>query len=199
MKRQKGKSTQELMGVRSFTRYGLDTNAGELLFFLIAPTNISVLSSANIEMKIQHWQAVLSACPDLEVVCTDASECFDANKAYLKGKLEKEHNPKVRSVLKRDMDMLEGLQMEMASARQFLLLYRCKGLKPEQVFEDRNTVEKVLSEKGFEVKSLKKEDIKRFLALYFEASLYGDSMPDVDGGQFFKEKEKCSENRKRKK
>lgn len=196
MKRQKGKSSQELLGVRSFTRYGLKTNAGELLFFLISPTNISVLSSANIEMKIQHWQAVLSAYPELEVVCTDASECFDANKAYLKEKCTEEENPKVRSVLQQDMDMLEELQMEMASARQFLLLYRCKGLKPEKVFEDRNKVEKVLNEKGFEVKCLEKADIKRFLALYFEASLYGEAMPDVDGGQFFKE-DVCSEGKRK--
>ena len=32
---------------------------------------------------------------------------------------------------------------------------------------------------------MKKEDIKRFLALYFDASLNGEQMPDVDGEQFF--------------
>lgn len=31
---------------------------------------------------------------------------------------------------------------------------------------------------------MKKADIKRFLALYFEASVYGDQMPDVDGSQY---------------
>ena len=31
---------------------------------------------------------------------------------------------------------------------------------------------------------MKKTDIKRFLALYFEASVYGDQMPDVDGSQY---------------
>ena len=32
---------------------------------------------------------------------------------------------------------------------------------------------------------MKKEDIKRFLALYFDASLNGEQMPDIDGEQFF--------------
>lgn len=185
---------QELLGVRSFTRYGLATDGGELLFFLIAPTNISVLSGENIALKIHRWQAVLTACPDLEAVCTDASECFDANKAYLKEKLASERDPKVCDILRRDMQMLSGLQTEMASARQFLIVCRCRGMKPEQVFDERNKVEKILNEKGFEVKSLGKDEMKRFLALYFEASLYGDMMPDVDGAQYLKEAV-CSEEK----
>ena len=53
------------------------------------------------------------------------------------------------------------------------------------MFQTANRVEKVISEQGFEVKRMKKEDIKRFLALYFDASLNGEQMPDVDGEQFF--------------
>lgn len=36
-KKKKGRSTQELMGIQNFTRYGLATNRGELLFFLVSP------------------------------------------------------------------------------------------------------------------------------------------------------------------
>ena len=43
-RKKKGRSTQELMGIQNFTRYGLATSRGELLFFLVSPTNISVLS-----------------------------------------------------------------------------------------------------------------------------------------------------------
>lgn len=32
---------------------------------------------------------------------------------------------------------------------------------------------------------MKKADIKRFLALYFEASMNGEQMPDIDGEQFY--------------
>ena len=61
-KKKKGRSVQDLIGIKTFTRYGLMTNKGELLFYLVAPTNISVLSRTNIEIKIHHlMMVVLSA------------------------------------------------------------------------------------------------------------------------------------------
>ena len=84
-KKKKGRSVQDLLGIKTFTKYGLSTNKGELLFYLVSPTNISVLSHTNIEIKIRHLMMVLSALPDIEIVCTDSSECFDDNKAYLTG------------------------------------------------------------------------------------------------------------------
>ena len=187
MKFKNRRSVQELLGLRGFTRYGLSTTQGELLLFQVAPTNISVLSQANIEIKIRHLMMVLSALPDLEITCTDASECFDGNKAYLSARLEDEPNAKVRRLIQKDIAALDELQSEMSTARQFLFTARCKNLKPEQVFQKANTVEKRISEQGFEVHRMKKPEIKRFLALYFEASQYGETLPDVDGAQYFDE------------
>lgn len=184
-KRKKGSSVQDLIGIKTFTKYGLKTNKGELLFYLVAPTNISVLSHTNIEIKVRHLMMVLSALPDIEIACTDSSECFDDNKAYLQMRLEEEQNSKVKKMLKKDIEFLDQIQVEMATARQFLFVARCKAKKAEQVFQTANRVEKVISEQGFEVSRMKKEDIKRFLALYFDASLNGEQMPDVDGEQFF--------------
>lgn len=194
-KRQKGRSVQDLIGIKTFTKYGLSTARGELLFYLVAPTNISVLSSANIEIKIRHLMMVLSAIPDIEITCTDSSECFDDNKVYLQERLTEEPNPKVKKLLKKDIDFLDNIQMEMATARQFLFILRCKGLKPEQVFQSANRIEKVITEQGFEVRRMSKEDIKRFLALYFEASMSGEQMPDTDGEQFFEMPDDNENNR----
>ena len=184
-KRKKGRSVQDFIGIKTFTKYGLATNKGELLFYLVSPTNISVLSSVNIEIKIRHLMMVLSAIPDIEINCTDSSECFDDNKSYLQSRLEDEQNPKVRKLLKKDIDFLDGIQAEMATARQFLFIARCKDLKPEQVFQTANRIEKTISEQGFEVQRMKKADIKRFLALYFDASLDGEQMQDTDCIKFF--------------
>ena len=180
-KKKKGRSTQELMGIQNFTRYGLATNRGELLFFLVSPTNISVLSHTNIEIKIRHLMMVLSAIPDIEITCTDSCECFDDNQAYLRGRLQEEGNPLVRQLLEQDREMLDRAQAEMATARQFLFISRCKGMKADQVFQAVNRIEKVISEQGFEVRRMRKSDIKRFLAIYFDASMNGDQMPDTDG------------------
>ena len=184
-KKKKGSSVQDLIGIKTFTKYGLKTNRGELLFYLVAPTNISVLSHTNIEIKVRHLMMVLSSLPDIEIACTDSSECFDDNKAYLHTRLDEEINPKVKRVLKKDVEFLDQIQVEMATARQSLSIARCKAKKPEQVFQMANRVEKVISEQGFEVRRMKKEDIKRFLALYFDASFNGEQMPDIDGEQFF--------------
>ena len=184
-KKKKGRSVQNLIGIKTFTKYGLATNKGELLFYLVSPTNISVLSYVNIEIKIRHLMMVLSAIPDIEITCTDSSECFDDNKAYLHDRLSEEQNPKVRKIIKKDIDFLDNIQMEMATARQFLFIARLKNTKEKQTFDTANRIEKVISEQGFEVQRMKKEDIKRFLALYFEASMNGEAMPDVDGEQFY--------------
>ncbi len=184
-KKKKGRSTQELMGIQNFTRYGLATNRGELLFFLVSPTNISVLSHTNIDIKIRHLMMVLSAIPNIEITCTDSCECFDDNQAYLRGRLQEEGNPLVRQLLEQDREMLDRAQAEMATARQFLFISRCKGMKADQVFQAVNRIEKVISEQGFEVQRMRKSDIKRFLAIYFDASMNGDQLPDTDGGQFF--------------
>lgn len=183
-KKRRGNAVQELIGIKDFTQYGLQTNKGELLFYTVAPTNISVLSHANIEIKVRHLMMVLSAIPDIEINCTDSSECFDDNKAYLHRRMEEERNQKVKALVEKDIMFLDDIQMEMATARQFLFIARCKGMKPEQVFHTANRVEKVITEQGFEVRRMKKEDIKRFLAIYFDASVNGELMPDVDGEQF---------------
>ena len=193
-KKKKGSSVQELIGVKSFTKYGLKTNKAELLFYLVAPTNISVLSHTNIQIKVRHLMMVLSALPDIEIACTDSSECFDDNKSYLQMRNEDESNPKVKKILKKDIEFLNQIQVEMATARQFLFIARCKAKKPEQVFQTANRVEKVISEQGFEVRRMNKEDIKRFLAIYFDASFNGEQIPDIDGEQFFEVPEDDEDN-----
>lgn len=185
-KRKKGRSVQNLIGIKTFTKYGLATNKGELLFYLVSPTNISVLSYANIEIKIRHLMMVLSAIPDIEITCTDSSECFDDNKSYLRDRLLEENNSKVRKIIKKDIDFLDHIQMEMATARQFLFIARLKNIKDKQTFDAANRIEKIISEQGFEMHRMKKNEIKRFLALYFEASMNGEQMPDTDGECFLR-------------
>lgn len=104
---------------------------------------------------------------------------------YLHERLEYEQNPKVRKLIKKDIEFLDNVQVEMATARQFLFTARIKASKDKQVFDTANRVEKIISEQGFEVRRMRKADIKRFLALYFEASMNGEQMPDIDGEQFY--------------
>lgn len=185
----KKRSVQDLLGIKTFTNYGLATDKYELLFYQVSPTNISVLSNDAITTKIRQLMLVLSAKPNLEFVCTDASECFDNNKIYLAERYEDEPNPLIKSLLAKDWDFLDNIQLEMATARQFAFVVRCRNMKSEQVFSEMNRVEKIIADQGFDVKRMSKEDIKRFLAIYFDASYTGELMPDIDGAQYFDEPE----------
>ena len=181
MKTKKKNSVQDLLGIESFTKYGIQTRHGELLFFQVEPTNISVLSHASIEMKIYHLLMVLSSIPDVEIVCTDSTECFDENKIYLKRRWEAERNRSVRDIIEKDIGFLDKIQVEMASSRQFLFVVRIKNGGSKNVFDLANTAQKYISDECFEVHRLDKSEIKRLLARYFEASMAGEQMPDADG------------------
>ena len=174
-------SVQDLIGAKNFTRYGVLTAWGEVVMYQVAPTNISVLSSANIESKIHSLAVLISTVPNLGIICSDSSECFDANKSNLQERLETETNPCVRILLEKDIEFLDSIQVEMATARQFFFVARFKNLKASQVFSESTQIEKSIAAQGFEVKRMRKTDIKRFLALYFDAYMNGELMPDYDG------------------
>ena len=180
-KKKRGKkSVQNLLGLQGFTTYGLQTAGGELVYFAIQPTNISVLSHANIEIKIQHLLMVLNALPYLEVACL-----FDDNQQFMEQRIRQEDNPKVRTALEQDREFLDSIQLEMSTARQFVLGLRFKNEKDSQIFSRINDAQKALHDEGFEAWRMGKPEIKRMLALYFESSMTGDQIPDVEGMENF--------------
>lgn len=91
----------------------------------------------------------------------------------------------MRLALEKDREFLDSIQLEMATARQFVLCLRFKNQKDSQVFATMNQAEKAISDRGFEVRRLGKEDVKRLLAIYFEATMNGDRIPDVEGSENF--------------
>lgn len=188
LKRKNNKNTvQELIGIDTFSKRGLKTKNGELVYFVISPTNISVLSNENIQTKIWHLMQVLSAQPNIEITCLDSCERFDDNKTFMLERLGKESNLLVKNCLEKDIDYLDNIQIEMSTARQFMFSVRFRREKEEQIFNQVNRVEKAIAEQGFEVKRMDKDDIKRFLAIYFGASMQGELIPDIDGKDCFDE------------
>ncbi|MGN1123053.1 MAG: hypothetical protein ACI4RR_01820 [Eubacterium sp.] len=188
MSKKKPKNTvQELIGIETFSKFGLKTSKGEIAYFVIAPTNISVLSYENIQLKVWHLMQILSAQPNIEITCIDSCERFDDNKNFMVERLSEEKNPAVKQCLEKDIDYLDNIQIEMSTARQFMFSVRFRREKEEQIFNQINRVEKAIAEQGFEVKRLKKNDIKRFLAIYYGASMQGELIPDIDGKDAYDE------------
>ena len=158
-----GESTQELLGAEYFTRYGVKTLTDEKLFFTIQPVNISVMSPENIARKIELFSLILIHYPTIEIFCTDANECFDSNKIYVRELIRKERVESVREVLRGDDEFLDRMQTETATSRQFMLIY------PDQ---------------GFEIRREEITGIQRMTGNYLRTALNGDAMPPVDGIQF---------------
>ena len=174
-------STVDLVGVSHFSRNGLQmASHGELVYLLVQPTNISVLSETNIALKIQHLMQLLTLQPDIEIICSDARENFEYNKLSLAKKAEKEGNLKVQLLLRKDMKFLDDIQLQMSTAREFMFCYRVPHTSNEQTLGMLNRLEKQINEQGFDCKRANKDDIKRFLSRYF-GHLCEDAIDDVDG------------------
>ena len=90
--KKKDESVQELIGFERFTQYGVMVRKHELLYFIVQPCNISVMSPENVSLKIIALTNILTAFPELQLSCTDANECFDSNKIHIRHLAEKKNS-----------------------------------------------------------------------------------------------------------
>ena len=183
MKLKKGNiSTQALLGVKGFSRNGIQTNGhGEIVFYLVSPTNISVLSRVAVAQKVKHLMTLLSAQPDIEIVCIDARENFDDNKLYLDERFNDEPNGKIRELLLKDKTFLDDIQVQMSTAREFLFLVRLRNESDEESFSHLNRIEKCINEQGFNCRRADKDDTKSVIARYFGVKTTEVVIEDHDG------------------
>ena len=97
----KERSAQSLTGAAGLTQNGVLTEGhGEVVFFIVSPLNISVLSREAVGEKVGRLAALFSAQGDIEIFCADARENFGNNMTYLYGRIREEKNEKVRELLK---------------------------------------------------------------------------------------------------
>ncbi|HPO77457.1 MAG TPA: hypothetical protein PLI23_09855 [Thermoclostridium caenicola] len=175
-------STRQLINTKAITDYSLLTYGhDELVYFIIKPSNISVLSEASIAARIYALMTVLKGMAEIEMLCLNSRENFEDNKRFLRNRIEQEDNPTVRKLLEADLTFLDRIQVQMATAREFLIVIRLRDEKPNEVFPYLNRIEKTLREQGFSVKKAEKEDIKRILAVYFEQNVTTEKFEDFDG------------------
>jgi len=174
--------TRQLINTKAVTDHGLLTYRGdELVYFLIKPTNISVLSETSVSARIYSLMTVLKGMAELEFLCLNSRENFEDNKLFLKSRIEQESNSAVRRLLEHDLNHLDRIQVQMATAREFLVAIRLKGEKESEVLPYLNRIEKNLREQGFSAKRADREDIKRMLAIYFEQNVTTERFEDFDG------------------
>ena len=177
-------STRQLLNILGITDYSLLTGHGELVFFSIRPTNISVLSDTSVAARIYALMTVLKGLVEVEMLCINSRENFEDNKTYLKARTEAENLPAVRKLLELDAVSLDWLQVQMATAREFLIIVRLRKDKGSDAQSYLMTIEKSLKDQGFTVRRCGSEDIKRLLGVYYEQNVTTEKYEENDGDRW---------------
>lgn len=195
MSRQKkdARSTQGLLGIGRINDTSIHTRMGDLVFFHIRPTNLSVLPAEGVTERIHALLAVLKSMEEVELLALNASESFDGNKAFYRARLEQEAEPAVRRLLEQDAQHLDRIQVSMASARQFFLVLRLRGHSDTDTLPYLARVEKSIRDCGFRVKRADERMLKRVLSLYFTQNVTAAESDDIDGERWVQEEQEAAE------
>ena len=181
------KSTREEIGAVNIEPNGVETNKNDfLVYFLVQPDNIAVLSETVVRTKIMALSGVIKGYDCIEFSCINSRENFDSNKNFYKERLEKEHSQKVRELLEKDIAHLDRVQIQTASAREFLFILRFKNYNFESndVQTGISRMEKLLKDEGFTSRLAAKDDIKRLYAVYYVQNITQIYFDDYDGERF---------------
>lgn len=173
-------STRQLMGIRKLLPHGVAIPGGSLVFFLIHPDNLSVLSAEGIRQRVTALSNLFRAEEQVEVLGLDSRESFQQNQVYYQTRLEEETTPKIRELLQKDISYLDEIQTTSASSREFVLVLRME----EQAALDEGGLrqkEKSLCDHGISVRLAEEQDVKRLLVSYYLHDADPESVEDVDG------------------
>ena len=173
-------STRQLMGIRKLLPHGVAIPGGSLVFFLIHPDNLSVLSAEGIRQRVTALSNLFRAEEQVEVLGLDSRESFQQNQVHYQTRLEEETTPKIRELLQKDISYLDEIQTTSASSREFVLVLRME----EQAALDEGGLrqkEKSLCDHGISVRLAEEQDVKRLLVSYYLHDADPESLEDVDG------------------
>ncbi len=174
-------STRELMGIDRLTDFSVKTPKGELVFFLVRPDNLSVLSCEGVRGRVRALMELLRGTETVTLRAMDSRESYEQNKIYYQQRMERETNPATRALLARDRAYLDEIQTMTASAREFALVYLLDRQGNESVEAQITRMVKNVSYRGFHVHAARDQDIKRLLAVYYQQDVTTEHFESVDG------------------
>ena len=174
-------STRQLMGIDQFTENGLKVGRSELVYFLIQPDNLSVLSAEGIRGKVVALTDLLRGVESVRLLALDSRESFQSNKDWYRQRMEQETLPALRELLRQDAAHLDAIQTTTASAREFALVFELDRQKEENARSQVVRLEKSIRDKGFHVRQASQQDLMRLLAVYYQQDVTTDIFDSIDG------------------
>ena len=184
--KKKKNSTRELINTKTISDYSLKLFTGEeIVFFVIQPQNLSVMSKESIASKIFSLTNVIKGLSDLELICLNSRDNFENNKMFLRKRIDEEKDETIVKLLKQDLYHLDKIQTQTATARLFLLAVRIKPNDQIEVQSLVNRIEKLIKLQNLTVARADKEMIKSMLAVYFEQNVTTSRFEDIDGERWY--------------
>lgn len=177
-------STRQLMGINSIKDYCIATRMGDLVFFIIKPTNISVLPDSGVTARIYALLNVVKGLAEIEMLALNSKESFEDNKRFYASRMEAEELPALRRLLEQDSSHLDRIQALMASAREFYIIVRLRNEKESEIFPYLSRIEKTIKDNGFSVSRAGEQELKRMLGIYFEQDVTTEQYEDYDGDRW---------------
>ena len=174
-------STRQLMGIAQLTDHGVKTAKGELVFFMLRPDNLSVLSPEGVRGRVTALTDLLRATPSVRLLALDSRESFQSNKDWYRRRMEAETLPALRELLRQDGAHLDAIQANAASAREFALVFQLDGQGEESARSQLTRLEKGIRDQGFHVRRAGEQDIMRLLAVYYQQDVTTDIFDSIDG------------------
>ena len=170
-------STRQLMGITQLTEHGVKTAKGELVYFMLKPDNLSVLSLDGVRGRVNVLADLLRTTPSVRLLAMDSKESFLSNKHFYQERMAQETDPNIRRLLQKDVEHLDAIQASTASAREFALVYPVD----KENAADPKYIEKSLLDRGFRVRLAERQDIMRLLAVYYQQDSVTDQFLNFDG------------------
>ena len=177
-------TSRQLMGIRQLTDHGAKTAGGELVFFMVRPDNLSVLSGEGIRGRVKRLTDLLCAAQEVRLLALDSRESFRRNKDWYRQRLEQEELPAIRRLLEQDSKHLDRIQVLMASSREFYIIIRLRSEKETDVFPYLSRIEQSINDNGFTTRRASEQDLKRMLGVYFEQNVTTEKFEDHDGDRW---------------
>ena len=186
-KARRRQSTRQLMRIDRLTEHGVMTASGELVYFLVSPSNLSVLSPEGVRDRVRCLTNLLRGVRLMEILTLNSRESFQPIRDWYRQRMEQETVPAVRELLRQDAEHLSELQSAAASVREFALVFQMDR-RITDTASQVDQLEKFIRDRGFQVRTAEEQDLKRLLAVYYQQDVTTEYYESVDGERWLTER-----------
>lgn len=183
----RGQSTRQLMGLEEVTDYSLKTANGEMVYFIVKPDNLSVLSNEGVRGRVMALSNLLRGTESVRILALNSRESFTRNKDWYAERIQQEELPALRELLQQDFQHLDDIQATTASTREFAFLFQIEKRSGEDARSQIARLEKSLRDQSFRVRRATEQDIKRILAIYYQQDVTTEYFDNIDGERWVSE------------